>query len=391
MTYDLTAAVKRLRQMLPLCDTRQWQEDVRLVLSALEAAQAAMPPREPTQAMDDAASTVDRSNLPGMFRREVWRRMYDAWTQEQTSGAGAYAGEVSPASVPLDHQSAATPSTLAGGPSQEGADGPAADPIADLCMQIRAFLADAPKEMPHEGYRYGELLSFAADALEAAQADAARYRWLRGGAPGHSERWSRWNLQRWDGSSWHSLERTALDAAIDTAMKGEGDGATAAPSEATASVTDPAADPLPVAWATPSLLVTMSAVEKRRLTSPEMRGRGGEWEADARDADRYSVPLYRAAALDRLRAERDELRAMLQGTNRDAARLATLVDKYKWQVRDTCARAERAEAERDTLLAIVRAADELREWLHPDRDSPDKLIWVCQDYDAARAAWKGEV
>lgn len=55
-------------------------------------------------------------------------------------------------------------------------------------------------------------------ALAAAQADAARYRWLRGGAPGHSERWSRWNLQRWDGSSWHSLERTALDAAIDAAM-----------------------------------------------------------------------------------------------------------------------------------------------------------------------------
>lgn len=53
---------------------------------------------------------------------------------------------------------------------------PAADPIADLCMQIRAFLADAPKEMPHEGYRYGELLSFAADALAAAQADARRAR-----------------------------------------------------------------------------------------------------------------------------------------------------------------------------------------------------------------------
>lgn len=37
-----------------------------------------MVPREPTQEMDDAASTVDRSNLPGAFRREVWRRMYDA-------------------------------------------------------------------------------------------------------------------------------------------------------------------------------------------------------------------------------------------------------------------------------------------------------------------------
>jgi hypothetical protein len=37
-----------------------------------------MPPREPTQEMDDAASNVDRSNLPGIFRRQVWRAMWDA-------------------------------------------------------------------------------------------------------------------------------------------------------------------------------------------------------------------------------------------------------------------------------------------------------------------------
>ena len=37
-----------------------------------------MPPREPTQEMDDAASNVDRSNLPGVFRRQVWRAMWDA-------------------------------------------------------------------------------------------------------------------------------------------------------------------------------------------------------------------------------------------------------------------------------------------------------------------------
>lgn len=168
------------------------------------------------------------------------------------------------------------------------------------------------------------------------------------------------------------------------------DGATAAPSEATASVTDPAADPLPVAWATPSLLVTMSAVEKRRLTSPEMRGRGGEWEADARDADRYSVPLYRAAALDRLRAERDELRAMLQGANRDAARLATLVDKYKWQVRDTCTRAERAEAERDALREVVRAADAMRarEHAHDGKTRGCVACSVIAAYDERRAKWK---
>ena len=145
------------------------------------------------------------------------------------------------------------------------------------------------------------------------------------------------------------------------------------------STRGPAADPLPVAWATPSLLVTMSAVEKRRLTSPEMRGRGGEWEADARDADRYSVPLYRAAALDRLRAERDELRAMLQGANRDAARLATLVDKYKWQVRDTCTRAERAEAERDALREVVRAADAI--WKTVSQ-TPDRTYAMAAYYTA---------
>jgi hypothetical protein len=32
-------------------------------------------------------------------------------------------------------------------------------------------------------------------------------------------------------------------------------------------------------------------------------------------------------------------------------RLHDLVDKYKWQVRDTCVRAEKAEAQRDELLA----------------------------------------
>ena len=52
---------------------------------------------------------------------------------------------------------------------------------------------------------------------DALRADAERYRWLRGDGPLHDERWSRWNLQRWDGRCWHSLERSALDAAIDAA------------------------------------------------------------------------------------------------------------------------------------------------------------------------------
>lgn len=34
-------------------------------------------------------------------------------------------------------------------------------------------------------------------------------------------------------------------------------------------------------------------------------------------------------------------------------RLYDLADKYKWQVIDTCARAEKAEAQRDALLEVV--------------------------------------
>lgn len=100
-----------------------------------------------------------------------------------------------------------------------------------------------------------------------------------------------------------------------------------------------------------------------------------------------------ADALERLARERDEVRAMLQNTNRDAARLASLVDKYKWQVRDTCARAERAEAEFDTLRAIVRAADALRkrEITHDGNTVGCVACVTIANYDRARAAWKGEV
>ena len=58
MMPDLTAAVARLRQMLPLCDTRQWQEDVRLVLDALErlAAERDEARADRAQAIRDAAA-----------------------------------------------------------------------------------------------------------------------------------------------------------------------------------------------------------------------------------------------------------------------------------------------------------------------------------------------
>lgn len=180
------------------------------------------------------------------------------------------------------------------------------------------------------------------------------------------------------------------------------DGATAAPSEATASVTDPAADPLPVAWATPSLLVTMSAVEKRRLTSPEMRGRGGEWEADARDADRYSVPLYRADALERLRAERDDLREEYRKVEvlwkqdtidrdnalRDLARAMqeridvaiTERDEARRDVEQHYIRNKELRAERDTLAAIVRAVDAMEPYADQGHI----------EYKRARAKWEGK-
>ena len=56
--------------------------DLRAEVARLHAQASAvvviMPPREPTQEMDDAASNVDLRNLPGVFRRQVWRAMWDA-------------------------------------------------------------------------------------------------------------------------------------------------------------------------------------------------------------------------------------------------------------------------------------------------------------------------
>lgn len=60
------------------------------------------------------------------------------------------------------------------------------------------------------------------------------------------------------------------------------------------------------------------------------------------------------ATVERQALEIAELRAMLQTANQANGRLAELAYKYKWQVRDTCTRAERAEAERDALRAALR-------------------------------------
>jgi hypothetical protein len=59
------------------------------------------------------------------------------------------------------------------------------------------------------------------DEVERLRADAARYRWLRGGpdVPPHSRRWSRWEVRYWDRRYWQTMFAEHLDAAIDAAMK----------------------------------------------------------------------------------------------------------------------------------------------------------------------------
>lgn len=95
--------------------------------------------------------------------------------------------------------------------------------ICPNCVhQFRAIPPNVQAELAESddrARRLAEWLDAERERREAAEKDAARYRWLRGDAPTHSERWPRWNLQRWDGRCWHSLERGALDAAIDAAMK----------------------------------------------------------------------------------------------------------------------------------------------------------------------------
>lgn len=96
-----------------------------------------------------------------------------------------------------------------------------------------------------------------------------------------------------------------------------------------------------------------------------------------------------ADALERLAREKDDVRAMLQNTNRDAARLASLVDKYKWQVRDTCTRAERAEAERDNArhseqhtMAVLRSAE--RDYLNRIAEMQGTISLMEAERDALR-------
>ena len=66
-----------------------------------------------------------------------------------------------------------------------------------------------------------QLLGDVIAEIERLQADAARYRWLRGDVPSHSLRWGRWEVRNWTGRYWDDTRKDGLDAAIDAAMKGE--------------------------------------------------------------------------------------------------------------------------------------------------------------------------
>ncbi len=68
-------------------------------------------------------------------------------------------------------------------------------------------------------------------------------------------------------------------------------------------------------------------------------------------------------------------------------RLHDLADKYKWQVRDTCARAEKAEAQRDELL---RAARLVIAWYEAEDDHSKadfyQRLEMCRASEAALRA-----
>lgn len=66
-----------------------------------------------------------------------------------------------------------------------------------------------------------QLLGDVIAEIERLQADAARYRWLRGDVPSHSLRWGRWEVRNWTGRYWDDMRKDGLDAAIDAAMEGE--------------------------------------------------------------------------------------------------------------------------------------------------------------------------
>lgn len=125
------------------------------------------------------------------------------------------------------------------------------------------------------------------------------------------------------------------------------------------------------------------------------------WQFKARsDPTQTQTPLSERDAFKRtvrplLLAATYVINKELRGTAERLAReIAALRAFYGDQhIRDRLADAERVETENEVLRAIVRAADAMRTHARPCRchtcGRPE-----CDDpraYDAARAAWKGEV
>lgn len=98
----------------------------------------------------------------------------------------------------------------------------------------------------------------------------------------------------------------------------------------------------PVAWAMPSLLDCMSAVEKNHATQRAHRKRGGEWEVLARTAERYSMPLYTGDTIAQLRAQLAARDAEIADLQHDVSRLHNITTELATEN----ARLERKEAAR---------------------------------------------
>lgn len=82
-------------------------------------------------------------------------------------------------------------------------------------------ITDRIRAVMRPGCTHEQLLSDVIAEIERLQADAARYRWLRGDVPSHSLRWGRWEVRNWTGRYWDDTRKDGLDAAIDAAMRVE--------------------------------------------------------------------------------------------------------------------------------------------------------------------------
>jgi hypothetical protein len=154
--------------------------------------------REPTQAMDDAASNVDRSNLPGVFRREVWRAMWDAAADaEPTFNLPPDEAEVArfrtelAAAIAEPYQTKAHVPSMHTGAAGSDADqcsryeihAPAADLVARIDKALRPLVIYESTVLADDALALQRTLREAAAALDslrerlaAAEQDAARLR-----------------------------------------------------------------------------------------------------------------------------------------------------------------------------------------------------------------------